>query len=282
MPGYIEKALQHFHPILSKHKQDAPHAWTPPSYNQPVQYTAPLDDSAPLSLSGITHLQEIIGVLLYYAHAVDSTMLVALGTLASAQSQGTESTAQAATQLLNYCVNHPDAITCFQASDMILHVHSDASYLSETKACSCTGSYFYLSMAPVAPTIAPTAATPLPPHNGPILVHSSIMPTVLSSATEAKTGALFYNAKEATVLCTTLLELGYPQPPTPIQTDNLCTIGIINDMVHQHRSKAMDMHFYWVHDCVSHGDFHVFWHRGTDNLADYFTKHHLPTHHHLM
>ena len=91
-------------------------------------------DMTPLKPAGITLLQEIIGVLLYYAHAVNSTMLVTLGSLASAQSKGTEATAHASTQLLNYCATHPDAILHYTASDMILHIHSDASYLSERHA----------------------------------------------------------------------------------------------------------------------------------------------------
>ena len=57
------------------------------------------DTTAPLDTAGITRLHEIIGTLLFYAHTVNSTMLVALGTLTSAQSKGTEAMAQAATQL---------------------------------------------------------------------------------------------------------------------------------------------------------------------------------------
>ena len=48
----------------------------------------------------------------------------------------------------------------------------------------------------------------------------------MSSATEAETGALFYNAKEACTLRNTLEDLGYPHPATPIQTDNACAAGI--------------------------------------------------------
>ena len=82
-------------------------------------------------------LQQIIGVLLYYARILDNTMLVALGTLVSAQSKGTEVIMQAATLLLNYCATHPDAIIQFKASNMVLHIISDALYLSETGAHSC-------------------------------------------------------------------------------------------------------------------------------------------------
>jgi hypothetical protein len=67
-----------------------------------------------------------VGTLLYYARAIDCTMLVALGTLATAKT--TLDTAQGLTQLLNYAATHPDATLKYIASDMILHVHSDASY----------------------------------------------------------------------------------------------------------------------------------------------------------
>ena len=53
-------------------------------------------------------------------------MLVTLGTLASAQSKDTATTMNAAIQLLNYAATHPEATIRFHASDMILHIHSDA------------------------------------------------------------------------------------------------------------------------------------------------------------
>jgi len=48
-------------------------------------------------------VQEVISILLYYAHVVDSTMLAALGTLATQQANGTQATMEVLTQLLNYC-----------------------------------------------------------------------------------------------------------------------------------------------------------------------------------
>jgi hypothetical protein len=61
--------------------------------------------------AGLTRLQETIGTLLYHARTVDSTLLVALGTLASAQAQGTEeATTEAVTRLLDYYATHPDAV----------------------------------------------------------------------------------------------------------------------------------------------------------------------------
>jgi hypothetical protein len=279
MPGYIEKALQRFQHTEPTRPQHSPHAWEPPSYGAKIQLTSETVVSPPLDKAGITRLQEVIGTLLYYARAVDSTMLVALGTLASAQTQGTEATAQAITQLLNYCATHPDATVRFNASDMFLHVHSDASYLSETKARSRSGGIFFLSSKPIKDP-KPNSEPPI--FNGAIHVHCSIMKSVLSSATEAELGALFYNAKDAIELRTTLEAMGHPQLATPIQTDNECASGIVNDTVKQRRSKAIDMRFYWIKDRVKQGQFNVHWRKGVDNLADYFTKHHSPSHHRLM
>ena len=81
-----------------------------------------------------TKIQQIVSSLLYYARAVDPTLLVALGSIASDQNKPTASTAAAITQILNYVATHPLAMIKYTASQMILHVHSDASYLSEKKS----------------------------------------------------------------------------------------------------------------------------------------------------
>jgi hypothetical protein len=161
-------------------------------------------------------------------------------------------------------------------------LHSDASYLSEAKARSRAGGIFFLSSPLANPTCAPEPNDPPPPTNGALHILSSIMPMVLSSATEAELGALFYNAKDACMLRTTLTEMGHPQPATPIQTDNAVAAGISNDNVKQRRSKAIDMRFYWIKDRVKNGEFLIHWRKGIDNAADYFTKHHSPSHHRLM
>jgi hypothetical protein len=62
---------------------------------------------------------------------VDSTILVALSTIASAQATPTKDTMLKIKKHLNYVATHPDAILSYKASNMILAVHSDASYLSE-------------------------------------------------------------------------------------------------------------------------------------------------------
>jgi predicted transposase YdaD len=108
------------------------------------------------------------------------------------------------------------------------------------------------------------------------------MKQVLASAVEAEMGSLFFNGQEATTICTILIEMGYPQPPTPLQTDNNTAAGISNSTVKQRRSKAIDMRFYWIRDRVKQGQFLVYWKPGATNRADYFTKHHPPAHHRRM
>jgi len=108
------------------------------------------------------------------------------------------------------------------------------------------------------------------------------MRSVLSSATEAKTGALFHNAKDEAPFRITLIKLGHPQGTTPIQTNYACALGIINDTVEQCRSKAMDMRFYWIKARVAQGQYVVRWRKGSNNLVDYFTKQPSPSQHCLM
>jgi hypothetical protein len=115
--------------------------------------------------------------------------------------------------------------------------------------------------------------------NGAILIISKVLKHVMSSAAEAEIGAVFINAKEGSVLSTTLEELGHKQPPTPMETDNTTATGYINGTIKQKRTKAMDMCFYWIKDRVKQGQFKIYWGTGYQNLADYFTKHHSPAHH---
>ena len=128
-------------------------------------------------------------------------MLVALGSLASAQATSTKVTAASLTRLLTYAATHPDAILRYNASDLILHIHSDTSYLSEPKACSRVEGHFFLSFNSANPSKQP--ATPAP-NNGALHTVSVILKYVMSSATEAELAGLFQNAKDAAPLRVTL------------------------------------------------------------------------------
>jgi hypothetical protein len=156
---------------------------------------------------------------------------------------------------------------------MILNIYSDASYLSERETKSWAGGFFYMG----SNTDNTNRLT-----NGAILIVSTVLKHVMSSAVEAESGAVFLNTNDRTVLRTTLDEMGHHQPPTPLQTDNTTATGYSNGKIKQKCTRAMDMRFYWVKYRVKQGQFHVYWGPGYQNLADYFTKHHSPAHHKIM
>jgi hypothetical protein len=64
-----------------------------------------------------------------------------------------------------------------------------------------------------------------------------------------------------------------------MRTYNTTVEGIMNGTIKQNRSKAIDMRFYWLIDRVKQGQFRIYWEPGHTNLADYYTKHHPPSHH---
>jgi hypothetical protein len=112
-------------------------------------------------------------------------MLHMLSNLAASQTQGTQATTVQMVHFLNYCATYPEAKLRYRASDMILHIYSDASYLTKPEARSRAGGHHYLGNLPGQPSII----------NGPILNLSKVLKGVMSSAAEAEIGALYLNAK---------------------------------------------------------------------------------------
>ena len=139
------------------------------------------DDSPPLSEKEIKRIQDIIGTLLYYKHAVDPTLLAALSTIASRQAHGTKALQTACHQLLDYVATHPNTGICFHASNMILAIHTDTSYLSEPRRKSRAAGHFYL-----------TDRNDKDFNNRAVLTLSSIIKHVMSSALEAELATLYF------------------------------------------------------------------------------------------
>ena len=101
----------------------------------------------------------------------------------------------------------------------------------------------------------------------------------MSLAAEANKIGIFHNAKVAIPIRTALTELNHPQPPAKIRTDNSTSQGILTSTIRQKRPKDFDMNIYWVKDRIKRKKFFLFWDRGTNNKADYFTKHFPPKYH---
>ena len=103
-----------------------------------------------------------------------------------------------------------------------------------------------------------------PSNNGAIYNEASIIKSVVSSAAEAKIGALYINAQKGVEERNILEEMGHLQPPTPVQTDNSTADGIINLRVQPKHTKAMDMHFHWLRNRgVNRKQFRFYWRPGT-------------------
>ena len=87
-----------------------------------------------------------------------------------------------------------------------------------------------------------------PPNNGTNHNTTLIIKHMMSSAAKAKFGALYINSKFATLMKHTLAKMGHLQPPTPIQTNNSTTYGIIANKIVTKATKAMVICFQWPHN----------------------------------
>jgi hypothetical protein len=168
-------------------------------------------------------------------------------------------------QYLDYAATHQDVIL---SSNIVLIAHSDASYLSELKACSQAGGHFFLSLDSEDPI-----------NNGAVLNLVQIIKNVMSSAAEAELGTLYINTHEDVLQCHTLAETGHKQPLTPMQTNNSTALGVVDNYIQPRCTKAMDMRFHWLQCCKAQQQFGFFLHPGPNNRVDYWNKHHCTAHH---
>lgn len=278
MPGYVAAALKRFNISTPSRPTRAPAIYTPPVYGKHVQYANDDLNLPKLDPQRTKFIQEVIGVFLYYSRAVDSTMFTTINKLATRQSYPTLSLYNDIHHFLKYAASYPNGHVTFYPSNMILMVHSDASYLSESKARSRAGGFHYLPRKSSDLSSSSSQNNLTQTINGAIDVISCIIPTVVSAASEAEYAALFLNGQNCSGLRLILDDLGYPQPATIIISDNTTAIGVANRTTKIKKSKAMDMRYHWIRDRVQQGQFKVIWQPGGTNLADYFTKIH-PVHH---
>jgi hypothetical protein len=119
MPVYIKAALHKYqHPAPARPKH-APHGWNPPIHGAKTQFVSDPTPSPALSDKDVNKLKQLTGTLLYYARAVDPTLIMPINVLASEQSNATEVTADKVIKLLNYCNTHPESKIQYNASEMI-------------------------------------------------------------------------------------------------------------------------------------------------------------------
>jgi hypothetical protein len=77
MPGYISNVLSKFQHDAPKHPQHTPSSYFTPVYGAKTQY-ATKDETLPLTAQQCLTIQKVTGSVLYYARAVDPTVLMPL------------------------------------------------------------------------------------------------------------------------------------------------------------------------------------------------------------
>mmetsp|Transcript_19791 Transcript_19791/g.35991 ORF Transcript_19791/g.35991 Transcript_19791/m.35991 type:complete len:201 (+) Transcript_19791:278-880(+) len=178
MPKYIMDALKRFNCKCPKRIQNAPHCHIAPQYGAKQQFVQEEKESEATMNDKKLYIQQVLGTFLYYARAVNSTMLVALSAIAANQAAPTIATLTKLEQFLDYAASQEEAILTYHPSDMVLAVHSKASYLSESKAHSCANCHLYCS-----------THAEYPPNNGAVLTITQIIIAVMPSAAGAEVGA---------------------------------------------------------------------------------------------
>ncbi len=192
MPGYIKKKLQEYGHVVPIKLQSCPYAPEPKQFGVTAQAPAPPDDKPKLNDAGIKRVKKIVGSILYYARAVNMTVLMALSSIAMKQTKATDRTFERCMQLLDYLASNNPAKVRFHALDMIMNILSNKLYLSAPEAQSRTCGHFFMGS--------------IPKDNEPIVLNgafhtsTTVMRFVIASAAEAELGALFHNCQTA-IIC---------------------------------------------------------------------------------
>jgi hypothetical protein len=231
----------------------------------------------PCSICSRTHLlpaadikcvQQVVGTLLYYACTADLTMLVPLNAIFASQLKATKSTPAAIVHLLDYTGTYPDAILWYTRSNMVIHIHSNASYLAVLEAYSLASSHHFLISVPwILPKLPagnqPTMAACMPnaasfAMSWPLLLKPKLAPSI-SIAKPLK----FSEPLSSKWAIPNHQRPYRPAIPPPMalstsQSNNNCFC-------------AMDMRFYWVRNCIYQKHFLVNWKYGRENVGDYIS-----------
>ena len=126
MPGYDKKIIAQFKNEVPMKPQYSTYQPPPHKYGKESQETLPEETTLKVNAEKTKIVQQVICGMLYYACAVDCTVLAAVSSIASDRSQATKGTEKKSTAAFGF--NHKAG---YNASEMVLNIYSDAFYLSE-------------------------------------------------------------------------------------------------------------------------------------------------------
>ena len=121
-------------------------------------------------------------------------------------------------QLLDYIATQAEAVLNYNAGNMKLMAHSDASYLSDPKTRSKVGGHFPSRLIQLYLTIMMQFLT----------LHIYIIKHVMTSATDAEFATLYIIARVPVYFRIILEDMRHKQPRTPLQTENAMAEAVTN------------------------------------------------------
>ena len=178
---------------------------------------------------------------------------------------------QLVNHFFDYMASYPDEKNRFYASNMVLNVHSNTSYLPSPKALISVGGHLFFGYLQ-------KYGCPIR-LNGAILTNWTILKLVAASAAEAELGDLFINAIEEKIMWLTLEDFVHAQPSILIHIDNTTGVGTVKNSIKRQRSRAMNMRYFWMLCHEAQRILKVNYHQGQENLGNYQTKDHNGAHH---
>lgn len=145
---------------------------------------------------------------------------------------------------------------------MRLQTNSDAAYLLSSNTWRRATGYHYCGS-----------------HNEkinvPIHILAKIIKNVMALVNEAEIPSLYINAQLVMIFFQTIIDMGHLQPPAIIRTDNKTACRIVTGTMKHQQSKPIDMCFDWHKaNIVSTNKNKLKLAGGTENLANYNSKHH--------
>ena len=143
MKNYVIKALQKlqysFPKKHNRHRINGGH-----QYIGRINKYAPEDDtSRKLEGKEIKRVQSVVGTFLFYARAIENTILPTINEIAAYQASPIEKTNDKITMLLDYLSTYSYAKIRFNKSNIILHIEPDAAYLVAPKFRSRISVFYY-------------------------------------------------------------------------------------------------------------------------------------------
>ena len=166
---------------------------------------------------------------------MDNKLIVGLRNIGAQQASAAQRTSAAIDQILDYCATYPADGILYRSSNMVLCAHSDAGFQNEIKGRSRAGAHIFLSENDA-----------MPRWNGPVLTIAKKIKFVMSSASEAKLGAMLITAQEMVAMRKTLQVMKWPQPKPPLQKENSAAAGVLNNSIVPKKLKTMDLRLHWI------------------------------------